>query len=298
MAFTMFNPRNESLDALFDRPKPSQWQTFFASPLTYLARLMYSSQRPLQIQRGNLETITVVCISDTHNCQPEVPDGDLLIHAGDLTQSGTSEEVQATLDWIESLNHLLKVLIAGNHDLALNSAKKDSLEWHDIQYLEDSSTRIQFSNGRILKIFGRPWTPTPGTWAFQHAQNEDLWTKKIPDDTDILVTHGPPRFHLDAGRLGDASLLEELWRVRPRLHVFGHIHYGYGRDFLVYDQFERCYENIFRGSKGGIELFWMITRYIELKWRGRSTVGTQLVNAAIVGGLRDEERRNPLVVSL
>ena len=294
----MFNGRRTGLDALFDRPKPSQWSVFFASPLIYLAKIIYYLQRPRQTTERNQKAITVICISDTHNTQPQVPYGDLLIHAGDLTQSGSVEEIEAALKWLKSLNHPHKVVVAGNHDFALDSGETGRFQWDGIRYLQDDSTNILFSNGRVMKIFGSPWTPTPGTWAFQHPPDKDVWTSKVPDDTDILVTHRPPRFHLDAAGFGDGNLLQELWRVRPRLHIFGHIHEGYGRDFLIHDQFELWYEDILRGSGGFLVLLRMFGRFIELKWRGRPAAGTELVNAAIIGGMKDDERRNAITVSL
>ncbi len=101
----MFGPSKGGLDALFDRPKPLKWQKLFASPLNYLARLLYGLKRGQHTLRKTSGVITLVCFSDTHNTQPEVPDGDLLIHAGDLSQSGRLDEVQTTVDWLKTLNH-------------------------------------------------------------------------------------------------------------------------------------------------------------------------------------------------
>lgn len=293
----MFDPRNSGLDALFNRPKPSIWQSFVASPFKYLAKILYLYQtHRRQNIRPSKKAVKVVCISDTHNTQPPVPHGDLLIHAGDLTQSGSPEEIQAGLTWLQSLSHLHKIVIAGNHDTGLDSDNSSIFQWGDVKYLQDSGTSISFSNGRRLSVFGSPWTPTPGTWAFQHSRDKDVWTGRIPDSTDLLVTHMPPRFHLDIAGFGDANLLKELWRTRPRLHVFGHVHGGWGKDILIYDEFEMWYEEICRGSGGFFALLMMLFRCFTFVWRPRDTRGTILVNAAAVGGLRETERRSPTIV--
>lgn len=295
----MFGPRKSGLDALCDRPKPSTWQSFIASPLKYLARVLYLYQtHGRRAITPPEKAVTIVCISDTHNTQPPVPHGDLLIHAGDLTQSGSPEEIQVVLTWLQSLSHPHKIVIAGNHDISLDSDDSSKFQWGDVKYLQDSGTSINFSNGRCLNVFGSPWTPTPGTWAFQHSRTKDVWTGRIPDDTDILVTHMPPRFHLDIAGFGDDNLLKELWRTRPKLHVFGHIHGGWGQDFLVYDQIEAWYEDICRGSQGLFALLKMFFRSTAFVWRPRGTTGTVLVNAAAVGGLRETERRSPTLVCI
>ena len=117
----MCSRRRTGLDALFDRPKPSQWATFFASPLVYLAKTIYQLHQPQQALRRHQKPIKVICISEAHNAQPQVPHGDLLIHAGDLTQSGSIEEIEAAVKWLKSLSHPHKVVTVGNHDLALDS---------------------------------------------------------------------------------------------------------------------------------------------------------------------------------
>lgn len=295
----MFGPRKSGLDALFDRPKPSRLQLFVASPSKYLAKSLYLYQtHRRQSLRPPQKAIRIACISDTHNTQPPIPHGDLLIHAGDLTQSGSPKEIQAALTWLQSLSHPHKIVIAGNHDISLDSDDNSTFKWGDVIYLQDSGTRIKFSNGRCLNVFGSPWTPTPGTWAFQHLRNKDVWTGRIPDGTDILVTHMPPRFHLDIAGFGDDNLLKELWRTRPRLHVFGHVHEGWGKEVLIYDQFEAWYEDICRGSGGLFALLKMLFLCIAFVCQPRGTRGTVLVNAAAVGGLRETERRSPTLVSI
>ncbi|PGH16221.1 hypothetical protein AJ80_05244 [Polytolypa hystricis UAMH7299] len=188
--------------------------------------------------------VTVVCISDTHNCQPRLVDGDILIHAGDLTQSGSLKEVQATIDWLNSQPHAQKVVIAGNHDLILDNNyryhpsshpgafhRKESVNWGDVTYLQNSSVTLRCSHDRELKIYGSPFSLRHGNWAFQYPRTTNIWDEhSIPADTDILITHGPPQGHLDLDRFGYKFLLESLWKLRkkPQLHVFGHVHGGYG----------------------------------------------------------------------
>ena len=112
------------------------------------------------------------------------------------------------------------------------------LDWTGITYLQDSSTDICIRGGPNLATWGSPWTRTPGTWAFQYAMHEDPWAGRLEMQYDIQITYMPPRFHLGVAGYSDDSLLEELWRTRPRLHVFGHLHARYGRELLVYDRFQ------------------------------------------------------------
>lgn len=109
----------------------------------------------------------------------------------------------------------------------------------------------------------------------------------MPYDTDILITRMLPCGHLDIDGFGDKFLLWEVRRVRPRLHVFGHFHAGYGRDELHHDSFEMIYEAVMGGQTG----FWGILKMACFLWMhltGRNQVGhsTMLVNAAIVGNKR------------
>ncbi len=176
----------------------------------------------------------IVCISDTHNRQEsfDVPEGDLLIHAGDLTGRGTEAEVEAAVEWLESLPHRDKILIAGNHDFYFEreNARARALV-REAVYLQDSEITVQG-----LRIWGSPWQPWFGDWAFNLPRGQKLHEKweRIPEGIDILVTHGPPMGTLDRTVTGETVGCEEL-RDRlaamakpPRLHVFGHIHEGRG----------------------------------------------------------------------
>ena len=248
--------------------------------------------------------LEVVCISDTHNRLPELPPGDLLIHAGDLSQSGTLSEIQATLDWLSRQPHRYKVVIAGNHELLLEPRKTPSqeerkpLDWHDIHYLEDSSVTLRFEGGRPLKIYGSPWTRKHGSWAFEYPKATDRWTGTVPNDTDILVTHTPPAAHLDIDGWGDKYLLSENKRVRPALHVYGHFHAGHGTDELVGDMLEQTYEQIVMRQHSLISPVRLTLYWVLCLCLGRSPANSILVNAAVIGGLKDEETRQSIVVTL
>lgn len=173
----------------------------------------------------------IVCLSDTHHLfSPlSVPEGDLLLHAGDLTEQGRPEELIAVAAWLRQLPHRHKVVIAGNHDRGLERPQgRDLLS--GLTYLQDQSVTLDG-----LRLYGSPWTPEFGTgWAFQAQRGSDCarrWAN-IPDSVDILLTHGPP-----AGRgdrtiqnvsAGCQQLRERVDQIRPLLHLFGHIHEAYG----------------------------------------------------------------------
>lgn len=178
----------------------------------------------------------LVCISDTHSMhrQVTVPDGDVLIHAGDCLGVGTLEELEDLDNWFSEQPHRHKILIAGNHDWCLQDepAEAEALLRNAI-YLRDSGTEIEG-----LKFWGSPWTPIFFDWAFNLERGPAIaerWAQ-IPSDTDILITHGPPAGVLDQVNdslaVGCGDLAWELERLAVKLHVFGHIHEGYGQQTL------------------------------------------------------------------
>ena len=128
---------SSGLDAMLHRRPASTLGRFFESPAATLATGLYDG-RSVQPQTGAIP-VRVVCISDTHNQTPKIGDGDILIHAGDLTQLGTVDEIQAQLDWLKILPHEHKIVIAGNHDAAFQSDDKAKLNWDGLHYLEDNS---------------------------------------------------------------------------------------------------------------------------------------------------------------
>ncbi|KAJ4471488.1 Metallo-dependent phosphatase-like protein [Lentinula aciculospora] len=201
-----------------------------------------------------------VCISDTHTRLFPVPDGDVLLHSGDLTNTGTVEEFEKTMNWIYELPHKLKIIIAGNHDLPLH------IDWYELNhhrwsysghsipqdhgrilellkgnrareanvvYLQDERYTFQAKNGgRLWSVYGSPWSPEFYNWAFGYTAAEGPSLISKFQISDILLTHGPPRNILDRTNRGDfpgcSALAAALLHLRPRLHLFGHIHEAHG----------------------------------------------------------------------
>ncbi|KAI1324127.1 Metallo-dependent phosphatase [Xylariaceae sp. FL0255] len=303
----MFGQRSLGLDALLHRPRPSAWQLFLQNPYVFLANKLYSWRCLTTIERESLALpVSVVCVSDTHNNQFFIPHGDMLIHAGDLTRSGSFQELQATIDWLRQQSHPIKIAIAGNHDVLFDEKKDDKsgdavvgrhqIDWGDIIYLQDSSTTIICPNGRRLHVYGSPRSRRNGNWAFQYPREEDVLANSVPDNTDILITHGPPRAHLDLTTLGCNNLLRELWRVHPILHVFGHIHEGYGHEWVQFDDLQHAYEQTVMNGGGIWNLIRVLIAFSLSLLRQQPVAMSQLVNPAIVGGLRDDARRKPIKV--
>ena len=192
--------------------------------------------------------IRISFISDTHNKHKQLtsllPGGDLIVHAGDLSSMGYQHEIQSFCTWFNKLeNYDHKVFISGNHDFMFEKdpaqAKEiwSSYKW--IDYLQDEEMGIQFGDGPMVKIYGSPWQPEFYNWAFNLPRNgpelESKWAD-IPDDVDILITHGPSHGYLDKvvggwENLGCEKLAEAIKIKKPKIHVCGHIHSGYGYIF-------------------------------------------------------------------
>ncbi|OGM47570.1 phosphoesterase [Aspergillus bombycis] len=153
----LFGKQGNSLDELLNRPRPSAWQQFMKQPCIFLACKLYTWQRQIAAQPVK-DPVSVVCISDTHNCQPSLPEGDILIHAGDLTQSGSLKELQANIG-------LVTCTATCNED-----TEDKPPSWGDIIYLQDSEVPITCNNGRLLKVYGSPYSPHHGNWAFQYPR--------------------------------------------------------------------------------------------------------------------------------
>ena len=178
------------------------------------------------------ESLRIVLISDTHGHHDVVvPEGDVLIHAGDGCTRGSLEEANAWGEFLGAQPHRHKIVIAGNHDRCFESdLERARACLAGLTFLHDSGCLLDGG----LSVWGSPWQPWFLSWAFNLRRGPELAAKwrLIPDATDVLVTHGPPMGVLDHTVSGHAvgceDLLAAIERVRPRLHVFGHIHEGYG----------------------------------------------------------------------
>ncbi len=252
-----------------------------ASPLKYLVQTLYSFilllRGPAIPKPPSSSRIRLVCISDTHTQKPtSLPPGDVLIHSGDLTNAGTVAEIQDQIDWLSSLPYEYKIAIAGNHDSYCDPRSRPKadegkrLHWGDVQYLQHSSIRLPFPSqgNRQLNFYGAPQIPQCGgeDFAFQYRRSDDAWSGTIPPETDVLITHTPPRHHLDlpAG-LGCDYLLKEVWRVKPKVHIFGHVHAGYGRESAFWDESQKLYERLCRrGEKGPIRDLVAVVAWLDM----------------------------------
>ena len=170
----------------------------------------------------------LVAVADTHLFHEDlvVPDGDVFVHAGDMCQGGSLEELERAVRWIRALPHRTKVIIAGNHDFAFAEHPDEARALvSDFTYLQDSGATIDG-----VTFWGSPWQPEFNDWAFNLPRGKALAEKwsLIPDRVDVLITHGPPHGIGDrgpvAGRLGCDDLLERVRICVPRVHFFGHIH--------------------------------------------------------------------------
>ncbi|TFK35271.1 Metallo-dependent phosphatase-like protein [Crucibulum laeve] len=194
-----------------------------------------------------------VCISDTHSHTFNVPEGDVLLHSGDITNAGQFEEFDRTITWLAGLKHQKKIIIGGNHDLPLHNGwyqqhfeepEDDRISIMDlltgdralqagIIYLCDEKVQFRLKDGgREWSVYGSPWSPEFGTWAFGYPRSlGSILYSKFPQ-ADILLTHTPAQGIFDRTNdselVGCCDLRAHLLRERPILHVAGHIHEGRG----------------------------------------------------------------------
>lgn len=240
--------------------------------LTIFILLMLSMMAFTAGQRTGLK---IVCISDTHSREHEmpatVPHGDILVHAGDFTNVGLESDITALVAFLKAQPHQVKIIIAGNHDITMQtdcyvkmgaqmfhrSLYKDgydkqvysercrahltdpALKAAGIHYLQDENLVITATlpdgTSQTINVYGSPWQPEFYDWAFNlppGAALDEKWAQ-IPVGVDLLVTHGPPYNILDRASDGNRCGCHELRRhifdrIKPRVHVFGHIHEGHG----------------------------------------------------------------------
>ena len=193
----------------------------------------------------------ITFISDTHGRHDEVtsslPGGDLLIHAGDISNRGRRTEIQDFIKWFSGIdNYTHKIFIAGNHDFGCQDESAAVTELLRLnpgcEYLYDDLFLIgkdADDYDKMIKVWGSPWQPEFHNWAFnlprQGQELKAVWDMITPD-VDILITHGPPFGHLDYVawnklNVGCELLRERVDYLKPKIHVFGHIHSAYGYKF-------------------------------------------------------------------
>ena len=178
----------------------------------------------------------IVCIADTHGKHHssilKIAKGDMIIHAGDVSSVGRHDQVKDFCDWFIKLDFKYKIIVAGNHDFFFQQVADWTINkvlTDYIIYLQDSMVEIEG-----VKIYGSPWTPTFYNWAFMKDRGPTIakYWDLIPEGMDIVITHGPPMGILDEcrdGHVGCYDLLKRIETVKPKYHIFGHIHEGYGR---------------------------------------------------------------------
>lgn len=192
-------------------------------------------------------------ISDTHGFHNDIQideNIDMFIYGGDSTNYydlyKNAPEFESFYNWIINLKVKYKILIAGNHDTwATKKYNIDKLKNNGIIYLENELIDIEG-----IKIFGSPITPNFGNWHFMKDRSklDKFWQKALNTDIDILVTHGPPKFILDLSHnkehkleyCGDKALFNHVMRIKPKYHIFGHIH----NSDDCYNQGVRVYNDI------------------------------------------------------
>lgn len=163
-----------------------------------------------------------IAISDTHGChrQLDLPSGDVLLHSGDVCNQGNRDQVKDFLDWFDQLEFKYKIFLRGNHDIEFKTRISliDFEMPKNVYHLDHSGIEIE----NIL------------IWGISHPLR---WSQKtwdsIPSNTQILMTHQPPYSVFDKPPLspstGDKELLKKVKQIKPKVHLFGHIHAGYGK---------------------------------------------------------------------
>jgi len=198
----------------------------------------------------------ITLISDTHakhnQLNGDLPGGNILIHAGDFMTDGYNQtEARQFFNWFEAIKiYETKIFIAGNHDRIMQNEPETMsgilTGYKTIDYLEDMTCVLYGDgpNGDLpednIHIYGSPWQPWFYNWAFNLPRNGDELKQKwsaIPNNTDILITHGPSWGYNDTTEwnrdthLGCELLRERIDVIKPKIHVTGHIHSGHGYYF-------------------------------------------------------------------
>ena len=231
-----------------------------------------TTSKPLASKPTCIKTRFLI-LSDTHN-RDSPPDSalqpvDVVLHCGDLTKDSTLDEFKSSIRLLKSLNAPLKLVIPGNHDLALDEpaynknvakvrshirlgSRTEKLKQYGpygktkelfekerengIILLDEGNHTFHLKNGAILKLYASPYTRSCGEWGFQYSKRQSH--EFLIGEADIVMTHGPPEgvmdYSLDGTRLGCSRLFEAVARVKPKMHCFGHIHEGWGAKLVTW----------------------------------------------------------------
>lgn len=279
----------------------------------------------------------VMVISDTHEHSlngSNMPQVDVLLHTGDLTNFGELEALKQSVKMISTIEAELKLVIAGNHDILLDATPRvedmsdeEYAEKHKealkimtgpsakaagIIYLQERSYTFTLSNGATFKIYASPYTAGSGGWAFGYKPQEDRFndaqqtkrtsiaTNPIPSGVDIVMTHGPPHSILDqvdGQNLGCANLLHAVSRTKPLMHCFGHIHEGHGANIVTWTSDGSVKDP---SSATPLETEQINEYPYANKWSIKPRQQTLMVNAAIMmntsGGYKPHYK--PFIVAL
>lgn len=186
----------------------------------------------------------IVAISDTHNLHDELvmPPGDILVHAGDFSNRGTLDELEKFAIWWHKQDYKLKLFVPGNHDFCFDPrfGWERSIKAKVMIAPQGAESYCLIDSGFVhedLFFYGSPWVLTIGMWAFERTEEEleELY-KNIPANDGgkmVLITHSPPAGILDKAHprhigFGSESLRARLIETVPTVHIFGHVHEGYG----------------------------------------------------------------------
>ncbi len=184
-----------------------------------------------------------VAIADSHGKHSNLvlPKGDVIIHAGDVSKKGEENEVIDFLNWFKGLDYKHKIFIAGNHDFFFERTSQEIIEKlmpENVIYLCDNGVTIE-----NIKIWGSPITPWFFNWAFNRHRGDSIsrhW-ELIPSNTDLLITHGPAFCKLDKTKngqnVGCENLLNTIRKIKPKIHISGHIHESYGQIYTSTTKF-------------------------------------------------------------
>lgn len=189
--------------------------------------------------------LKIVAISDTHNAHHRItiPECDILIHAGDESFKGRHDEITDFAAWFDRQPAKHLVWIPGNHSLGFSHHYPQSEQW--VKALSPRTNILLNSDITVegVKIWGSPVTPWFHDWAYNVNRGPDIqkYWDMIPSDTSIVVTHGPPHGIMDLvspgsmreQRVGCEDLMRTILKIKPKFHVFGHIHEGYGTQFFM-----------------------------------------------------------------